>query len=57
MTIWVTELLQKAGIKADWMLWNAASGDDEIDIIVNIFGSHVFFELKDREFGVGDAYP
>ena len=37
--------------------WNAAAGDDELDIVVEILGSKYFLELKDREFGIGDAYP
>jgi hypothetical protein len=57
MTIWITELLLSAGIAKDGVGWNAAAGEDEIDIVTNALGSRVFFELKDREFGLGDAYP
>lgn len=57
MTVWVTHLLIGAGIRPETILWNATSGDDEIDIIVDMYGARVFFELKDRDFGVGDAYP
>ena len=57
MTIWITELLQKAGVSLDDISWNAVAGEDELDIVVNIGGTRAFFELKDREFGLGDAYP
>ena len=57
MTIWITELLKSAGINSESIKWGATAGDDEIDIIVDIHGAKAFFELKDREFGVGDAYP
>jgi len=57
MTIWVTDLLTSAGIPRENIKWNAAAGDDELDIVADIQGMAVFFELKDREFGLGDAYP
>lgn len=57
MTIWVTNLLCIAGIHKDKIKWNATAGDDELDIVSEIQGLNVFFELKDREFGLGDAYP
>lgn len=57
MTIWVTELLLAAGVPKETIGWNATSGEDEIDIVVDGFESRVFLELKDREFGLGDAYP
>jgi hypothetical protein len=57
MTIWITKLLTEAGVSLDSITWNGAAGEDEIDIIVNVNGQKVFFELKDREFGLGDAYP
>jgi hypothetical protein len=57
MTIWVTELLVEAGIPKDQIAWNAVAGEDELDIMTDALGSRVFFELKDRQFGLGDAYP
>jgi hypothetical protein len=57
MTIWVTDLLVSAGIPKDQIAWNAVAGEDELDIMTDALGSRVFFELKDREFGLGDAYP
>lgn len=57
MTVWVTDLLVEAGVPADAISWGAAAGEDEIDIVVETLGTRVFLELKDREFGLGDAYP
>ncbi len=57
MTIWVTDLLVRAGISKEAIAWNAAAGEDELDIMTDAIGHRVFFELKDREFGLGDAYP
>ena len=57
MTIWVTTLLEAAGVPREAIGWNAAAGDDEIDIVISLPAMKVFLELKDREFGLGDAYP
>ncbi len=57
MKIWVTDLLIDAGIQRDQIAWNPVSGQDELDIMTDALGPRVFFELKDREFGLGDAYP
>jgi hypothetical protein len=57
MTIWITERLRRAGVDLSCVSWNAASGEDEIDVVARIHGTSLFLELKDREFGLGDAYP
>jgi hypothetical protein len=57
MTIWLTDLLISAGIERGNIAVNAVSGDDELDIIASVLNDKVFFELKDRDFGLGDAYP
>lgn len=57
MTIWITEMLRTSGVANEKIKWNAAAGDDELDIVAEIQGMTAFFELKDREFGLGDAYP
>jgi hypothetical protein len=57
MTIWVTEILAAAGVSKDGVAWNAVASGDELDILTDALGPRVFFELKDREFGLGDAYP
>ncbi len=56
MSIYVTELLVEFGLDKASIKWNATVGGDEIDIIADVFGRAIFFELKDREFGQGDAY-
>ncbi len=55
MTIWVTDLLIASGVGRGQISWNAAAGEDEIDIMLDLWGLRIFFELKDREFGSGDA--
>ena len=57
MYIWVTELLKKSGVKEECIKWGLEASGEEIDIMVEDFDSRLFFELKDREFGLGDAYP
>jgi hypothetical protein len=57
MTIWITSLLVNSGLGLDKVLWGGTAGEDEIDIIAIVYGQRIFFELKDREFGLGDAYP
>ena len=57
MTIWITDLLVQAGLSKNAVAWSATSGEDEIDIMTDELGLRIFFELKDREFGLGDAYP
>jgi hypothetical protein len=57
MTVWITDALIKSGVDKNSIYWGATAGEDEIDIIAEIHGQKVFFELKDREFGLGDAYP
>lgn len=57
MTVWITDILVNSGIPLEDISWGATAGDDEIDIIVKSHGQIIFFELKDRMFGLGDAYP
>lgn len=57
MTIWVTSLLNKLGVPLETILWNVSEAGDEVDILVDFLGQLWIFELKDREFGSGDAYP
>lgn len=57
MTIWVTSILVECGIPLEQIKWGATAGEDEIDIVAEIQGQSIFFELKDREFGLGDTYP
>lgn len=57
MSIWVIELLKENGVKKEAIRWGLEASGEELDIMVEDFGSLIFFELKDREFGLGDAYP
>jgi hypothetical protein len=57
MTVWVTSVLVACGIPPEQILWGATAGEDEIDIIAKVGNESIFFELKDRMFGLGDAYP
>lgn len=57
MTIWLTDMLVQAGLAKEEIAWSATAGDDEIDIMTDELGLRILFELKDREFGLGDAYP
>lgn len=57
MTLWITDILNKVGIPLEGIFWNVAELGEEVDIIVHFLGQIWIFELKDREFGAGDAYP
>ncbi len=57
MTIWTTDLLVKLGIPEDAILWNISENGEEVDLLVEFQGRLWIFELKDREFGAGDAHP
>lgn len=57
MTIWVTECLVNSGVSIDRILWNLSENGEEIDIVLDVLGSLWIIELKDREFGSGDAHP
>lgn len=55
MTVWVTALLAKLGVPEDTILWNVTEDGEEVDLLMELFGQVWIFELKDREFGAGDA--
>jgi hypothetical protein len=57
MTIWVTKLLLELGVPQEAILWNISEAGGEVDLLVEFLGELWIFELKDREFGAGDAYP
>lgn len=57
MTIWITDLLGRCGLSDHSIEWGSRAAEDEIDIATELFGLRLFLELKDREFGLGDAYP
>jgi hypothetical protein len=57
MTVWVTERLRRVGVPTDAILWNVSESGEEIDILLEFLEEVWIFELKDRTFSAGDAYP
>jgi hypothetical protein len=57
LTVWTTRILTDLGIPVDAILWNVAEEGEEVDIILEAFERLWILELKDREFGRGDAHP
>lgn len=57
MSVWITDLLENNGVTKEAVRWGLEAGGEELDIMIEEFDSRIFFELKDREFGLGDAYP
>jgi hypothetical protein len=57
MTVWVTKRLVDVGIQLDSIFWNLEESGEEVDVLVDFMGELWLIELKDREFGAGDAYP
>lgn len=56
-SIWITELLKENGVREEGIKWRLEAGGEELDIMVEDFATRLFLKLKDREFGLGDAYP
>jgi len=57
MTVAVTRRLVEIGVPLEAIRWNMTGGGEEVDLLVDVQGDLWLFELKDREFGAGDAYP
>ncbi|MFJ3194650.1 hypothetical protein ACIPJQ_18740 [Streptomyces griseoviridis] len=57
MTLWVTRRLVEAGVPLESIAWNLEESGEEVDIMVDFMGELWLIELKDREFGAGDAHP
>ncbi|MET8230880.1 hypothetical protein ABZS77_09415 [Micromonospora sp. NPDC005298] len=57
MTVWVTKRLVNLGIPLTSIVWNLEESSEEVDIIIELMSKLWIFELKDREFGPGDAHP
>jgi len=57
MTVWVTKRLVDSGVPQESILWNLEESGEEVDLIVGVLNELWIFELKDREFGSGDAHP
>lgn len=56
MTVFVTNLLIKLGVTVDAVLWYVTEAGGEVDILAEVMESLWILELKDKEFGAGDAY-
>ncbi|HYC03263.1 MAG TPA: hypothetical protein VED40_08230 [Azospirillaceae bacterium] len=56
LTVWATDQLVTLGIPLDVIKWNVHDGSEEVDIILDYYGKKWIFELKDKEFGGGDAH-
>ncbi|HTU45858.1 MAG TPA: hypothetical protein VMF91_12395 [Bryobacteraceae bacterium] len=56
LTLLVIEELKRVGIPAGNILVEQSIGGDEVDCIANISGELALFELKDKEFNLGNAY-
>ncbi|MFH8679256.1 hypothetical protein [Streptomyces lydicus] len=57
MTYWVTDKLVSVGVPLSSIYWNLEESGEEVDIIADFMGELWLIELKDREFGAGDAHP
>ena len=57
LTIYVTSRLLKLGVERQSILWNVEHSGEEVDILAEFMGRLWIFELKDRDFGSGDAHP
>lgn len=56
LTIILIQELGRLGVPRDAMLVEQNVGGDEIDCLANISGELTLFELKDKEFNLGNAY-
>jgi hypothetical protein len=56
MAVLLLEELRQVGIPHDHILFEQQIGGDELDVIVNISEELVLFELKGKEFSLGNAY-
>jgi hypothetical protein len=56
LTLLVVDELVAVGVSRDSILVEQQVGGDEIDCLANINGELALFELKDKEFNLGNAY-
>ncbi len=56
LTVLLVEQLEAVGVSRDDILVEQNVGGDEIDCLANISGELALFELKDKEFNLGNAY-
>ena len=56
MTASIVRLLNSLNIPSNRILINCEDGAEDVQMLVDIDGTLVMFELKDSEFGLGGAY-
>lgn len=57
LSVRVLQELLDLGIPVDRITIEQQLGGDEVDCVADISGKLVLFELKDKEFSLGNAYP
>jgi hypothetical protein len=57
LSVLVVDELLGLGVAREHILIDQQHGGDETDCLVDINGDLAFFELKDKMFSLGDAYP
>jgi hypothetical protein len=57
MTVWTTQRLVDLGVPLDAVAWNLEESSEEVDLLFEHLGRLWIVELKDRDFGAGDAHP
>lgn len=57
MTVWVTRVLLDLGVPESAIRWNMEESGEEVDIVFEYLDRLWIVELKDRDFGAGDAHP
>jgi hypothetical protein len=55
-SVMLHEELVRVGVESSRILLEVQQGGDEMDVLAEISGEIVFFELKDKEFSLGNAY-
>jgi len=56
LSVLLLKELQAVGVSREAVLLEQTVGGDEIDCLANISGELALFELKDKEFNLGNAY-
>jgi hypothetical protein len=56
LTLLLVAELQRVGVPLDHILIEQVVGGDEVDCLADISGELTFFELKDKDFNLGNAY-
>jgi hypothetical protein len=56
LSVLLTANLNELGVPVEQIFIEQNAGGDEMDCIAHVSGEIVFFELKDKEFSLGNAY-